>query len=179
MLPIDFTRQVLPGTLEYSLSYLIEHELDLSIFNDRYQNEEGGRASYDPAILLKIILLAYTRGVTSSRKIEQLCRENILFMAISADSGYHNRVALGYLDGQHIDGYIADTGFRSRDPRFKSYERYKPKDRLKPKHRFTVEDFNVNLSKKTCQCSAGKAMWLKCKDGQIGHHRSVSEASAR
>lgn len=89
MLPVSFDQQILPGTFEHSLLYLIEHELDLSIFNDRYRNDETGRAAYDPAILLKIILLAYSRGITSSRKIEQLCRENILFMAISADSQPH------------------------------------------------------------------------------------------
>ena len=32
MLPISFDRQILPGSFEYSLDYLIEHELDLSIF---------------------------------------------------------------------------------------------------------------------------------------------------
>jgi transposase len=33
--------------------------------------------------MLKIVLLAYSRGVVSSRAIERLCRENVLFMAIS------------------------------------------------------------------------------------------------
>src|SRR5262245_65420628 len=36
--------------------------------------------------MLKIVLLAYSRGVVSSRSIERLCRENVLFMAISGDS---------------------------------------------------------------------------------------------
>jgi sterol desaturase/sphingolipid hydroxylase (fatty acid hydroxylase superfamily) len=30
--------------------------------------------------MLKIVLLAYSRGVVSSRSIERLCRENVLFM---------------------------------------------------------------------------------------------------
>lgn len=376
MIPISFDRQILPGTFEHSLTYLIENELDLSIFNDRYQNDDGGRPAYDPAILLKIVLLAYSRGITSSRKIEQLCRENILFMAVSADSqphfttladfisgstdeigklfiqvlmvcdaegligkemfaidgcklpsnaskewsgthadlkkkkakidravkrmltkhretdmndlsddivsrqkkqcdklkqtsqkikqfldnsedrkgvsgktvqsnitdndsakmktshgviqgytgvasvdskhqvivqaeahgqgqehnllkpsieevctnlsltnkekqkikitadsGYHNQKALEYLNENNIDGYIADTGFRARDPRFKSFERHKPSDRLKPKTKFSVDDFKVNKKNKTCICPAGKAMWLKCQDGKIGNHR--------
>ncbi len=70
MIPISFDRQILPGTFEYSLIYLVEHELDLSIFTPRYNNDDGGRPAYDPAILLKIILLAYSRGITSSRKID-------------------------------------------------------------------------------------------------------------
>ena len=67
VLPVWFDRQILPGSFEHSLSYLIEHELDLSVFGDRYVNDECGRPAYDPAILLKIVLLAYSRGITSSR----------------------------------------------------------------------------------------------------------------
>jgi transposase len=48
-----------------------------------------GAPAYDPAVLLKIILYAYSRGITSSRKIEQCCRENIIFMALSADTQPH------------------------------------------------------------------------------------------
>ncbi|MES9972884.1 MAG: transposase [Candidatus Thiodiazotropha sp.] len=31
------------------------------------------------------MILAYSKGITSSRQVERLCRENILFMALSAD----------------------------------------------------------------------------------------------
>lgn len=89
LIPIDFSSQILPGTFEYTLSYLIDHELDLSIFDERYRNDETGAPAFSPAILLKIILYAYSRGITSSRKIERACRENILFMALSADSQPH------------------------------------------------------------------------------------------
>jgi transposase len=88
-IPIHFDRQILPGTFEYSLHYLIDNEIDLSIFDNRYQNDETGAPAYDPAILLKIILYAYSRGITSSRKIEQCCRENVIFMALSADTQPH------------------------------------------------------------------------------------------
>src|SRR4051812_43466205 len=49
-------------------------------------NDETGAPAYDPAVMLKIVLLAYSRGVISSRAIERLCRENVVFMAISGDS---------------------------------------------------------------------------------------------
>jgi transposase len=39
------------------------------VFEDRYQNDETGAPAYDPAILLKIILFAYSKGITSSRAI--------------------------------------------------------------------------------------------------------------
>jgi transposase len=88
-LPISFDKQILPGTFEYTLNYLIDKELDLSVFDDRYCNDATGAPAYDPAILLKIILYAYSRGITSSRKIEQCCRENIIFMALSCDTCPH------------------------------------------------------------------------------------------
>ena len=42
-----------------------------------------------PAVLLKLILLAYSRGIVSSRAIERACRENVIFIAISGDSAPH------------------------------------------------------------------------------------------
>ena len=89
MLPVRFEEQILPGTFEYRLNRLIDESIDLSVFEARYRNDDGGAPAYDPAVLLKIILLAYSRGITSSRQIERLCRENVLFMAISADSQPH------------------------------------------------------------------------------------------
>jgi transposase len=89
LIPIDFASQIIPGTFEYTLNYLIDHELDLSVFDDRYHNDETGAPAFSPAILLKIILYAYSRGITASRKIEQVCRENIIFMALSADTQPH------------------------------------------------------------------------------------------
>lgn len=89
MLPINFSDQILLGTFEYTVAYLIDKEFDLSDFDLRYNNDEVGRPAYDPAIMLKIILVAYSRGITSSRQIEKLCRENIIFMALSADSQPH------------------------------------------------------------------------------------------
>lgn len=89
LLPITFSRQILSGTFEYSLHHIVDNELDLSIFESKYKNDETGAPAYDPAILLKIILYAYARGITSSREIEQCCRENVIFMALSADTQPH------------------------------------------------------------------------------------------
>ena len=89
LIPVDFASQILPGTFEHTLNHLIDHELDLKVFDDRYKNDETGAPAFAPAILLKIILYAYSRGITSSRRIEQACRENIIFMALSADTQPH------------------------------------------------------------------------------------------
>lgn len=89
MIPISFREQIVPGTFEHTLSHLIDHELDLSVFDARYCNDDTGRSAYDPALLLKIVLYAYSRGITSSRQIERCCRENVIFMALSADTQPH------------------------------------------------------------------------------------------
>lgn len=89
LLPVDFDRQVQPGSFEHALCYLVDHELDLSPFHARYKNDREGAPAFDPTALIKVVLLAYSRGIVSSRKIEAACRENVLFIAISGDSQPH------------------------------------------------------------------------------------------
>ncbi len=89
LLPVDLERQLIPGTFEYALNYLVDHELDLSSLVCRYNNDEQGASAYSPAVLLKIILLAYSRGIIGSRRIEAACRENVTFIALSGDSQPH------------------------------------------------------------------------------------------
>ncbi len=89
MVVIDFEEQIQPGTFEYALHHLINDRLDLDIFYSKYTNDEGGRSAYDPAILLKIILFAYSKGITSSREIQWCCEHNIIFKALSCDTVPH------------------------------------------------------------------------------------------
>jgi len=83
MLPISLQDQLVPGTLEHTISQLVEKHIDLSVFDARYNNDETGANAIHPKILLKIILLAYARGMISSRQIERACQENIIFIALS------------------------------------------------------------------------------------------------
>jgi len=83
LLPVSLEDQLMSGTLEFAIHTLVAKRLDMSIFADKYHNDETGRAAYDPKILLKVVLLAYSRGLISSRKIEQACRENVVFMALA------------------------------------------------------------------------------------------------
>lgn len=99
LLPISFDQQILPGTFEYTLNFLVDNKLDLSIFEHKYNNDNNGRPAYDPALLLKIVLLAYARGVTGSRRIEALCRENVLFMALSSDCRPHFTTIADFISG--------------------------------------------------------------------------------
>jgi len=85
LLPVVFADRIRPGSFEYALCHLLDR-IDLSVFEARYRNESGGASAYHPRVLLKIVLLAYSRGITSSRVIEALCRRDVQFMAVSGDT---------------------------------------------------------------------------------------------
>ena len=85
LLPVSLEEQLIPGTLEFAIHTLVETRLNTSIFDGRHNNDETGCPAYNPKVLLKVVLLAYSRGITSSRKIERACRENVLFMALSCN----------------------------------------------------------------------------------------------
>ena len=61
----------------------------MTVFEARYNNDEVSSLAYDPTLLLTIILAAYARGLTKSQQIERLCKENVVFMTLSADSQPH------------------------------------------------------------------------------------------
>lgn len=83
LVAVDLEKQLPPGSLEFAIHYLVDNEIDLSGLESRFKNDYEGRPAYDPRILLKVVLLACSRSMIGSRKIEQACRENITFMALS------------------------------------------------------------------------------------------------
>ena len=106
LLAINFRHQLQAGTFEHALHYLIEHKLDLSIFHPKYRNQDTGRKAYDPAILLKIILFAYSKGITSSREIQWCCETNVFFKALSCDTVPHFTTIAGFVS-QHSEAIEA------------------------------------------------------------------------
>lgn len=98
LLPVDFARQIVPGGFDHALCHLIdEGEVDLSGLEARLCNDATGAPAYRPGVLLKIVLLAYSRGILGSRQIEAACRHNVLFMAISGDSAPHFTTVAGFV----------------------------------------------------------------------------------
>ena len=85
-LPVVLAEQIQPGTFEFALDHLVDHELDCSALDAKFRNDEVGASAYDPRVMLKIVLLAYSRGLVTSRKIEQACTHDVLFIALSGDS---------------------------------------------------------------------------------------------
>ena len=88
-LAVDLERQLIPGTFEHALNHLLEHEIDLSGFDARFKNDATGASAFPPAMLLKVVLFAYSQGIVSSRAIERACREHVTFIALSGDSQPH------------------------------------------------------------------------------------------
>lgn len=94
MVPVSLVDQLEPGTLEHTIHYVVENRLDLSSFDRERINDQTGRPGYDPRVLLKVVLLGYSRGKLSSRKLEAACRENIIFMALCCgQSPDHSTIA--------------------------------------------------------------------------------------
>ena len=97
MIPVDFDRQVIPGSFEHALCHLVDHEIDLAGLEARYRNDSTGAPAFAPNVLLKIVLLGYSRGLVSSRAIAAACRDNVLFMAVSGDSAPHFTTIAGFV----------------------------------------------------------------------------------
>ena len=50
LVAICYADPLQPGTFEFAINHLIDHKLDLSIFQARYDNDDGGRPAYDPTL---------------------------------------------------------------------------------------------------------------------------------
>ena len=98
-LAVDLERQLLPGGFAHAVHYLLDHDFDLSGLDARYRNDAAGAAAYPPGMLLKVILCAYAEGVVSSRGIERLCRENVVFIALSGDTVPHFTTLAAFVSG--------------------------------------------------------------------------------
>jgi transposase len=85
LIPVCLEEQLVPGSLEFAIHTLIETRMDMSVFEGKYKNDAIGRSAYDPKVLLKVVLLGYSRGLRSSRDIERACCENVTFMALSGN----------------------------------------------------------------------------------------------
>ena len=88
-LALDLRQQLVAGTFEHALDWLVDHELDLSSFDARYRNNDNGAPAYPPGLLLKIVLFAYSRGMISSRQIARASSEQVTFIALCGDTVPH------------------------------------------------------------------------------------------
>ncbi|MFV1971620.1 MAG: IS1182 family transposase [Acidimicrobiia bacterium] len=64
---------------------VVDEMLDLSVVYDSYVSASGA-PPYDPSMMLKLLLYAYSTGVTSSREMERRCHIDVAFRWLSVNS---------------------------------------------------------------------------------------------
>lgn len=67
------------------IAEVVDDLLDLSVIYDSYVGAAGA-PPYDPTMMLKILLYAYSVGVTSSREMERRCHTDVAFRWLSANA---------------------------------------------------------------------------------------------
>jgi transposase len=94
LLPPDM-REWLPGDHPVWLVIrVVEQHLDTSAVHAVRRTGGRGARGYDPEMLVTLLIWAYASGVTSSRRIEGLCRTDVAFRVICAgDAPDHVTIA--------------------------------------------------------------------------------------
>jgi len=110
-LTVNLSEQLVPGTYEHTLNYVIDNKLDLSIFDRKYHNDYTGAPAIEPRILLKIILYCYSIGVISSRKIARLCKTHMIVKALAEDVEPHYTTLSDFIAGMsgEIENVFAEV----------------------------------------------------------------------
>src|ERR1700753_3226844 len=83
LLPPDM-RQWLPAGHAAWLVIEAVRLLDTSAFHARRRTGGAGAAGYDPGMMVTLLFWAYANGITSSRRIERLCQQDVAFRVICA-----------------------------------------------------------------------------------------------
>jgi len=61
LLPVVLSEQIIPGSFTFAMNYLVDHELDLNALDAKFKNDDTGARAYDPRVMLKIVLPAYSQ----------------------------------------------------------------------------------------------------------------------
>jgi transposase len=72
------------------IAEVVDDLLDLSVIYDSYV-EASGFPPYDPRLMLKLLIYAYSTGVTSSREMERRCHVDVAFRWLSANAAPDHR----------------------------------------------------------------------------------------
>ena len=77
-------RQWLPAGHPVWLVIEAVRRLDTRVFHTGRRTGGAGAAGYDPDMLVTLLIWAYANGITSSRRIERLCQQDVAFRVICA-----------------------------------------------------------------------------------------------
>jgi hypothetical protein len=99
---------------------------------------------------------------------------------LTADSGFHTEANMKEVMAQGIDAYIADTGFRKRDPRFSDVDKYKERFRKERAEYYGVadlyrphRDFTISQDKTHCICPSGKRLYRNGGNVVVNGQRAI------
>jgi transposase len=84
LFPPDMREWLPAGHPVHLVITAVEDHLDTSAFHARRKTGGAGTAGYDPDMLAAVLVWAYAHGITSSRRIEELCRTDVAFRLICA-----------------------------------------------------------------------------------------------
>lgn len=63
----------------------VVEQMDLTAYYRKYRSDGRGQEAYDPAMMIALMVYAYSNGIQSSRAIERLCERDIGFKVIAGD----------------------------------------------------------------------------------------------
>ena len=63
MIPVSYHKQIISGTFEHATDYIVDAKINTEAIEGRYKNDKTKASAYSPKTLLKIVLLAYSRGI--------------------------------------------------------------------------------------------------------------------
>jgi transposase len=86
LLPPDMREWLPAGHPVWLVIEAVAGHLDTSAFHAARRTGGPGTAGYDPDMLVTVLMWAYAQGVTSSRRIEELCGTDVAFRVICAGS---------------------------------------------------------------------------------------------
>jgi transposase len=107
----DLREQLLPGSFEWALNEIADKRLGFSAFDAEFKNDGEGRPALNPRALLKLTLFGYSKGILSSRRIERLCRGNIVAAALAGEGGADHSTIAKFISGHggQIKKLFAET----------------------------------------------------------------------
>ena len=98
-IPLKLSDQIVEGTLAATIQYMVDTKIDMSIFDEKTRNDQTGRPAYNPRVLLKLILFAYSNGINSSRRIHDFAEHNVQAMALAENQTPDFTVIADFISG--------------------------------------------------------------------------------
>src|SRR5919202_5648370 len=83
LLPPDVRDWLPEGHFAWFVIDAVAH-MDLGAFYAAYRHDGHGRAAFEPAMMVALLLYAYARGMRSSRAIERACEEDVAVRVVAA-----------------------------------------------------------------------------------------------